>query len=117
MFFHTFQSLEDLCSHYDLTVRSSTNDIVQFVYGGDSLDPATMEGKDQPIDFKRVYDHIKVSLECIFFVLISSLEQATCVSFSDQNFPAICNHLQTFSLCKSLSFSSLANYWYFMEMY
>ena len=55
------QSLEDLCSHYDLTVRSSTNDIVQFVYGGDSLDPASMEGKDQPIDFKRVYDHVKVS--------------------------------------------------------
>lgn len=74
MFFHTFQSLEDLCSHYDLTVRSSTNDIVQFVYGGDSLDPATMEGKDQPIDFKRVYDHIKVSLECFFF--FSSLVSA-----------------------------------------
>lgn len=71
MFFHRFQSLEDLCSHYDLTVRSSTNDIVQFVYGGDSLDPASMEGKDQPIDFKRVYDHIKVSPGWVIF---SSLE-------------------------------------------
>lgn len=68
MFFHRFQSLEDLCSHYDLTVRSSTNDIVQFVYGGDSLDPASMEGKDQPIDFKRVYDHIKVSPGWVFLV-------------------------------------------------
>lgn len=68
MFFQCFQSLEDLCSHYDLTVRSSTNDIVQFVYGGDSLDPASMEGKDQPIDFKRVYNHIKVSPGWVFLV-------------------------------------------------
>lgn len=60
------KSLEDLCSHYDLTVRSSTNDIVQFVYGGDSLDPASMEGKDQPIDFKRVYDHIKANTRSSF---------------------------------------------------
>ncbi|XP_048760931.1 DNA-directed RNA polymerase III subunit RPC1-like [Ostrea edulis] len=55
------KSLEDLCSHYDQTVRSSTNDIVQFVYGGDSLDPASMEGKDQPIDFKKIYDHVKAN--------------------------------------------------------
>ncbi|KAJ8318173.1 hypothetical protein KUTeg_003264 [Tegillarca granosa] len=55
------KSLEDLCSHYDLTVRSSTNDIVQFVYGGDSLDPACMEGKDQPVDFKRILDHVKAN--------------------------------------------------------
>ncbi|XP_021363401.1 DNA-directed RNA polymerase III subunit RPC1-like isoform X1 [Mizuhopecten yessoensis] len=55
------KSLEDLCSHYDLTVRSSTGDIVQFLYGGDSLDPACMEGKDTPIDFKRVFDHIRAN--------------------------------------------------------
>ena len=61
------QSLEDLCSHYDLTVRSSTNDIVQFTYGGDSLDPASMEGKDQPIDFKRVFDHVKVRICVVLF--------------------------------------------------
>lgn len=114
MFFHRFQSLEDLCSHYDLTVRSSTNDIVQFVYGGDSLDPASMEGKDQPIDFKRVYDHIKVSPGWGFF---SSLEQATQISFSYQNLPGICSHYQTFNLSKSFPLSSLANFWYFMEMY
>ncbi|XP_062605530.1 DNA-directed RNA polymerase III subunit RPC1-like, partial [Saccostrea cucullata] len=60
------KSLEDLCSHYDLTVRSSTNDIVQFVYGGDSLDPASMEGKDQPIDFKKVYDHVKANTRSSF---------------------------------------------------
>lgn len=62
-FKHTWlflQSLEDLCSQYDLTVRNSTSDIVQFVYGADSLDPAAMEGKDKPVDFRRVYDHVRV---------------------------------------------------------
>ncbi|CAF0829663.1 unnamed protein product [Brachionus calyciflorus] len=49
--------LEDLCVQYDMTVRTCTNDIVQFSYGGDSLDPAYMEGKDQPVDFKRVLSH------------------------------------------------------------
>ncbi|WAQ96885.1 RPC1-like protein [Mya arenaria] len=53
------KSLEDLCSQYDLTVRSSTSDIVQFTYGADSLDPAAMEGKDTPVDFHRVYDHVR----------------------------------------------------------
>lgn len=39
---------------------------MQFVYGGDSLDPASMEGKDQPIDFKKIYDHVKVKHSLIF---------------------------------------------------
>lgn len=55
------KSLEDLCSQYDLTVRSSTGDIIQFIYGGDGLDPAAMEGKDEPLEFKRVLDNIRVS--------------------------------------------------------
>ena len=41
------QSLEDLCSQYDLTVRNSMGEIVQFVYGGDSLDPALHGGQGQ----------------------------------------------------------------------
>lgn len=53
------KSLEDLCGHYDLTVRSSTKDIVQFMYGGDGLDPTDMEGKDQPVDFKRVLEDMR----------------------------------------------------------
>lgn len=55
------KSLEDLCSQYDLTVRSSTGDVIQFIYGGDGLDPAAMEGKDEPLEFKRVLDNIRVS--------------------------------------------------------
>lgn len=42
-------------------MRNSSGDIVQFVYGGDSLDPAAMEGKDRPVDFQRVLDHVKVT--------------------------------------------------------
>lgn len=38
------QSLEDLCLHYDLSVRNSIGEVVQFVYGGDGLDPVWMEG-------------------------------------------------------------------------
>ncbi|XP_074647199.1 DNA-directed RNA polymerase III subunit RPC1-like [Tubulanus polymorphus] len=53
------KSLEDLCSQYDLTVRNSTGDIVQFVYGGDSLDPACMEGRDKPVEFTRLLNHVK----------------------------------------------------------
>lgn len=56
------KSLEDLCSQYDLTVRSSTGDIIQFIYGGDGLDPAAMEGKDEPLEFRRVLDNVRVSL-------------------------------------------------------
>ncbi len=29
------------------------------MYGGDSLDPMMMEGKDKPVDFYRVVEHIK----------------------------------------------------------
>ena len=59
-FVHFVQSLEDLCSQYDLTVRNSEGFIVQFKYGGDGLDPAAMEGKDKPVEFQRVMEHIKV---------------------------------------------------------
>lgn len=55
------KSLEDLVQHYDGTVRNSSNEVVQFVYGGDGLDPMMMEGKDQPVDFGRVLDHVRAS--------------------------------------------------------
>ncbi|XP_067828587.1 DNA-directed RNA polymerase III subunit RPC1 isoform X1 [Heptranchias perlo] len=58
------KSLEDLCTQYDLTVRSSTGDIIQFIYGGDGLDPAAMEGKDEPLEFKRVLDNIQAIYPC-----------------------------------------------------
>ncbi|XP_024000615.1 DNA-directed RNA polymerase III subunit RPC1 [Salvelinus sp. IW2-2015] len=39
------KSLEDLCSQYDLTVRSSTGDIIQFVYGGTAWTRPPWRGK------------------------------------------------------------------------
>lgn len=51
------KSLEDLSSQYDNTVRASNNGIVQFVYGGDGLDPFDMEGDAKPVDFNRTWAH------------------------------------------------------------
>lgn len=42
-------------------------EIVQFVYGGDGLDPTAMEGKDKPVDFTRVMEHIRVTFSCLYF--------------------------------------------------
>lgn len=55
------KSLEDLATQYDLTVRNSVGDIVQFMYGGDGLDPTDMEGKDKPLDYTRVFSHVQCS--------------------------------------------------------
>ena len=43
-----------------MTVRNSVGDVVQFMYGGDGLDPTDMEGKDKPLDYKRVFSHVQV---------------------------------------------------------
>lgn len=51
------KSLEDLSSLYDNTVRTSANQVVQFQYGGDGLDPMDMEGDAQPVDFERLWQH------------------------------------------------------------
>lgn len=48
------KALEDLSVQYDFTVRNSTGTIIQFNYGGDSLDPANMEGDNTPLEFERV---------------------------------------------------------------
>lgn len=55
--------MEDLATQYDLTVRNSVGDIVQFMYGGDGLDPTDMEGKDKPLDYTRVFSHVQVSIK------------------------------------------------------
>jgi DNA-directed RNA polymerase III subunit RPC1 len=51
------KSLEDLSANYDETVRTSSSGIVQFRYGGDSLDPVDMEGDAQPVNFNRTFYH------------------------------------------------------------
>ncbi|KAJ3018797.1 hypothetical protein HKX48_002614 [Thoreauomyces humboldtii] len=47
------KALEDLVAHYDLSVRDSTGGLVQFKFGDDGLDPASIEGATQPVDFPR----------------------------------------------------------------
>ena len=48
------KALEDLSIQYDHTVRNASGVVIQFEYGGDSLDPANMEGNNKPMDFDRV---------------------------------------------------------------
>ncbi|KAL1139349.1 hypothetical protein AAG570_006333 [Ranatra chinensis] len=58
------KSLEDLCLHYDMTVRNATGDVIQFLYGGDGLDPTYMEGNGCPVELQRVWDNIRVRYPC-----------------------------------------------------
>ncbi|CAG9816329.1 unnamed protein product [Phaedon cochleariae] len=53
------KSLEDLVVHYDGSVRNAEGDVIQLIYGGDSLDPTYMEGKDCPVDFDRVLQDVR----------------------------------------------------------
>ncbi|KAJ3099768.1 hypothetical protein HK100_004836 [Physocladia obscura] len=47
------KALEDLTTHYDLSVRNSTGGVIQFTYGDDGLDPAKIESSVQPVEFSR----------------------------------------------------------------
>lgn len=51
------KALEDLTTHYDLSVRNSVGGVVQFCYGDDGLDPANIEGENQPVELKRNLQH------------------------------------------------------------
>jgi DNA-directed RNA polymerase III subunit RPC1 len=53
------KALEDLSCQYDQTVRNSEGAVVQFTYGDDGLNPAFMEGDDRPVDFHRLFEHIR----------------------------------------------------------
>ncbi|EIN10167.1 beta and beta-prime subunits of DNA dependent RNA-polymerase [Punctularia strigosozonata HHB-11173 SS5] len=53
------KALEDLTTHYDLTVRNAIGGIVQFRYGDDGLDPACLEGDAQPLDMERAWTHAR----------------------------------------------------------
>lgn len=55
------KALEDLCTHYDLSVRNSVGGIVQFQYGDDTLDPAELEGNAIPVEYGRSWTHACVS--------------------------------------------------------
>lgn len=55
------KSLEDLSTYYDDTVRDSSGNVVQLIYGDDGMDPAQMEGKSgTPLNLARLFSKIKV---------------------------------------------------------
>lgn len=57
------KGLEDLSVHYDYTVRNASGCIVQFVYGDDGMDPASMEAKSGvPLNFDRLF--LKIQATC-----------------------------------------------------
>jgi len=51
------KALEDLSTHYDLSVRNSVGGVVQFTYGDDGLDPAELEGDALPVEYHRTWRH------------------------------------------------------------
>ncbi|XP_059619730.1 DNA-directed RNA polymerase III subunit RPC1 [Phlebotomus argentipes] len=51
--------LEDLVVHYDGTVRNAIGEVVEFTYGGDGLDPVSMEVANKPVDLERQFMHIR----------------------------------------------------------
>ena len=65
------KALEDLSTHYDLSVRNSVGGIVQFQYGDDMLDPANLEGDAAPVEYVRSWTHacVRLSMDQILIVL------------------------------------------------
>lgn len=56
------KALEDLSIHYDNTCRNASGCIVQFIYGDDGMDPASMEGKSGfPLNFDRLLMKVKAT--------------------------------------------------------
>ncbi|RWS14621.1 DNA-directed RNA polymerase III subunit RPC1-like protein, partial [Dinothrombium tinctorium] len=58
------KALEDLVSHYDGSVRNSRGDVIQFIYGDDSLDPAAMEDSDKPVSMAPMLQNIIAAYPC-----------------------------------------------------
>ncbi|KAL0236022.1 hypothetical protein GEMRC1_002604 [Eukaryota sp. GEM-RC1] len=54
------KAFEDLSVCYDGTVRNSESGVVQFVYGGDELDPALMESDSKLINFRKSLDCVRL---------------------------------------------------------
>lgn len=66
------KSLEDLAVYYDHTVRNASACIIQFMYGGDGMDPGQMEEKSGlPLNFERLFMKSKV-VASFFFAFVFS---------------------------------------------
>jgi DNA-directed RNA polymerase II subunit RPB1 len=57
------KGLEDLMVHYNMTIRSNKNKIVQFSYGDDSIDTIKVENQELPIvemSVQDIYGHFAI---------------------------------------------------------
>jgi hypothetical protein len=54
------QAMEDFFVAYDDTVRGSGDQMLQFQYGDDGLDPSFMEASGEPVDYERLLFTVKV---------------------------------------------------------
>ena len=43
---------------------------MQFEYGGDGLEPASMEGAEWPVEFERILNSVKVTTHCSLYSLL-----------------------------------------------
>ncbi|KAJ3440184.1 DNA-directed RNA polymerase iii subunit rpc1 [Anaeramoeba flamelloides] len=50
------KALEDLFVHYDRSVRNSRNEVIEFRYGDDGLDPIFIEKNESPVNFERTWN-------------------------------------------------------------
>ena len=55
------KAMEDLAVHYDGSVRTSEQAIVQFTYGDDGLDPVMMTGAGTPVNFPRLMEKVRLT--------------------------------------------------------
>lgn len=58
------KSMEDWSVSYNGTVRNSKQDIIEFNYGKDGLDPSYIEGMDGPVDFEHALLHCQATNPC-----------------------------------------------------
>ena len=74
------KSLEDLCMQYDMTVRNSSGEVIQFEYGGDNLDPMrkmAMKWCTSEDDKKiRISDDFKLELRKFMDEVAARLDNA-----------------------------------------
>ena len=55
------KSMEDLVIKYDGTVRASGDEIIQFRYGDDGLDPMSMDDDKLPVSLDRLCTQVRQS--------------------------------------------------------
>lgn len=53
------KAMEDLCIQYDGTVRTAEQNVVQFTYGDDGLDPIHMADGPRPVQFSQMFQQAR----------------------------------------------------------